>query len=135
MSDFWLNKMREQQGPPPAPQAGLTAGGTPWWAMPTYTRPEQPPQQPQQGPEQLQRSYQTEKAQSARQTDRCPSCAGDHYWRPTPNTMATCFDCGWPTQNSTQGVAIANTSSAPQKKSLHEAAGAGYNPQVIVGRM
>ncbi|MEV6310018.1 hypothetical protein AB0M10_15635 [Streptomyces sp. NPDC051840] len=138
MSDFWLNKIRESQGGnPPArqPQAGLTPTGAPWWAHPTYTRPETPPAAPQAPPEQLQREYQTERAQSSKHSERCPSCASEHYWRPTPNAQATCFDCGWPVQNSTQGVAIANNSSAPRKTSLHEARGSGYNPQTIVGRL
>ncbi|MGW3860270.1 hypothetical protein ACWEDZ_02130 [Streptomyces sp. NPDC005047] len=137
-SDFWLNKLRENGTPAPAqPQAGLTPTGTPWWAHPTYSRPQGPeqPQAPQQTPEALQHTYQTERAQSARQTERCPSCSGDHYWRPTPNAMATCFDCGWPVQNSTQGVAIANNSSAPSRASLHQPKGAGYRPDVIVGHM
>ncbi|MET7631729.1 hypothetical protein ABZS53_14935 [Streptomyces sp. NPDC005499] len=136
-SDFWLNKMREAQGAQPAarPTGGLTPAGVPWWAHPTYTRPETPQATPQSSPEQLQREYQTERAQSARHSDLCPSCSGDHYWRPTPNSQATCFDCGWPIQNSTQGVAIANNSSAPSRVSLHEAKGSGYNPKTIVGHL
>ncbi|MFC9505374.1 hypothetical protein [Streptomyces sp. NPDC057002] len=136
-SDFWLNKLRQTDGAPQAPAAppaGLTPTGAPWWAHPTYTRPEQPPAAPQQPPEMLQRAYQTDRAQSARQTEHCPSCHSDHYWRPTPNTQATCFDCGWPVQNSTQGVAIANK-DAPSRASLHEPKGAGYRPDLIVGRM
>ncbi|UXX94036.1 hypothetical protein N7U49_21765 [Streptomyces sp. AD2-2] len=136
-SDFWLNKIREANGPQPAqgPQAGLTPAGTPWWAHPTYTRPETPPTVPQSDPQQMQREYQTERAQSAKQSERCPSCQGEHYWRATPNSMAQCFDCGWPVQNSTQGVAIANNSSAPARVSLHQAKGSGYNPQTIIGRI
>ncbi|MEW1922294.1 hypothetical protein [Streptomyces sp. NPDC088360] len=136
-SEFWLNKLRQAQGaaPAPRPQAGLTQAGTPWWAHPTYTRPETRPAEPQSAPEQLQREYQTERAQSTRHSDQCPSCQGEHYWRPTPNTQATCFDCGWPVQNSTQGVAIANNSSAPSKGSLHQAQGSGYNPKTIIGRL
>ncbi|MEV8601774.1 hypothetical protein AB0465_18065 [Streptomyces griseoviridis] len=136
-SDFWLNKFREAQGgqPQPRQQAGLTPAGTPWWAHPTYVRPETPPAAPRNDPQQVQREYQTERAQSAKQSERCPSCQGEHYWRATPNSMAQCFDCGWPVQNSTQGVAIANNSSAPQKVSLHQAKGSGYNPQTIIGRL
>ncbi|MFH9731904.1 hypothetical protein [Streptomyces sp. NPDC017260] len=135
-SDFWLNKMRGTgAAPAPAsPQAGLTPSGTPWWAHPTYTRPEQPAQEPQQPPEVLQRSYQTGRAQSAQQTERCPSCGSDQYWRATPNTQAMCNECHWPVQNSTQGVAISNRDS-PSKASLHQAKGAGYRPDLIVGRM
>ncbi|NIY68024.1 hypothetical protein [Streptomyces malaysiensis] len=135
MSDFWLNKIRESQGPAPRPQAGLTPAGTPWWANPTYTHPEPQPQAPQSSPDQLQRAYRTERAQSAHHHERCPSCGSEHYWRPTPNAAAQCFDCGWPVQNSTQGVAVANNSSAPTRKSLHEVKGSGYRPDVIVGRM
>ncbi|MEU9050193.1 hypothetical protein AB0D37_07270 [Streptomyces sp. NPDC048384] len=136
-SEFWLNKFREAQGgqPQPRQQAGLTPAGTPWWAHPTYVRPETPSATPQNHPQQVQREYQTERAQSAKQSERCPSCQGEHYWRPTPNAMAQCFDCGWPVQNSTQGVAIANNSSAPQRVSLHQAKGSGYNPQTIIGRL
>ncbi|MFE4527076.1 hypothetical protein ACFRMO_07745 [Streptomyces anulatus] len=139
MSDsFWLDKLRQSGGAPPpppaAPQGGLTPTGAPWWAHPTYTQPQQPAQ-PQQPPEALQRAYETEKAQSAKQTDLCPSCRSEHYWRPTPNTTAMCFDCGWPVQNSTQGVAISNNSSAPTRQSVHQAKGSGYQPNVIVGRL
>lgn len=140
-SDFWLNKLRQSNGAPApapaaAPQAGLTPQGTPWWSHPTYGRqpaPEQPQPAPQQPPAPA-GEYRTDKALSSRQSERCPSCASDHYWQPTPNVRATCFDCGWPVQNSTQGVAIANR-DAPAKSSLHQAKGSGYRPDVIVGRM
>ncbi|MFE2539080.1 hypothetical protein [Actinacidiphila glaucinigra] len=134
MSDFWLNKIREAQGaPPPAPQAGLTATGAPWWAHPTYARPEQPPapQEPAPAPQQ---AYWTERAVSARSSERCPSCGSENYWRPTPKTQFMCADCQYPVQNSTQGVAISNR-DAPSKPSLHQAKGSGYRPDVIVGRM
>ncbi|MEV8399196.1 hypothetical protein [Streptomyces niveus] len=136
-SEFWLNKFREAQGgqAAPRPQAGLTDAGSPWWAHPTYTRPQTPPAAPQSSPEQLQREYQTERAQSAKHSELCPSCSSEHYWRATPNAQAQCFDCGWPIQNSTQGVAIANNSSAPARVSLHQAKGSGYNPQTIVGHL
>ncbi|MGW3153685.1 hypothetical protein [Streptomyces sp. NPDC001089] len=132
-SDFWLNKLRESGGAPApaAPQAGLTPQGTPWWAHPTYGAPAAPeqPQQPAPG------VYRTDKAQSAKSTAICPSCSGDNYWRPTPNSREMCADCHYPVQNSTQGVAISNNSSAPSRASLHQAKGAGYNPNVIVGRL
>jgi hypothetical protein len=134
--EFWLKKFNEARGgTPPRPQAGLTPAGTPWWAHPTYTRPETPPAEPASEPQQLQREYQTERAQSAKHSEVCPSCSSEHYWRPTPNSQATCFDCGWPVQNSTQGVAIANNSSAPARVSLHQAKGSGYNPTTIIGHL
>lgn len=135
-SDFWLNKMRST-GAAPAPvqpQAGLTPQGTPWWAHPTYS-PAQPPAQPQQVVQAPAPGvYRTDKALSARSTERCPSCGSQDYWRPTPNTSFICNDCHYPRQNSTQGVAISNR-DAPAKSSLHQAKGAGYRPDLIVGRM
>lgn len=132
-SDFWLNKLRESGSAPPpaAPQAGLTPTGAPWWSHPTYGAPAAPaqPQQPAQGP------YRTEKAQSAKQSAVCPSCGSDHYWRPSPNVREMCADCQYPVQNSTQGAAIANNSSAPSRQSLFQPKGAGYRPNVIVGRL
>ena len=136
MNDFWLNKLRETGGAPaPAePQAGLTSTGTPWWAHPTYGPPQtaaqiqQPPVQPQLG------IYRTDKAQSAKSAERCPSCGSENYWRPTPKTSFICNDCHYPVQNSTQGVAISNR-DAPARASLHQAKGAGYRPDLIVGRM
>lgn len=136
MSDFWLNKLREAGGAPSAPaapQAGLTSTGAPWWAHPTYG-PAQPPAQPQQPAQQPQAPYQTTKAQSAKSHESCPSCGSDEYWRPTVNAQARCNQCHYPVQNSTQGVAISNR-DAPARASLHQPKGAGYRPDVIVGRM
>jgi len=134
-SDFWLNKLREAGGAtaPATPQAGLTPSGTPWWAHPTYGQP-QAPAQPQQPMQAQQGTYVTTKAQSAKSTELCPSCGSDQYWRPTPKTQLMCNSCHYPVQNSTQGVAIANR-DAPARPSLHQAKGAGYRPDVIVGRM
>lgn len=134
-SDFWLNKMRQAQGPTPPPQAGLTAGGTPWWAHPTYVRPEQPPQQPAYGPEQMQRAYQTNRAMSSRQTELCPQCQSEHYWKPTPNTMAQCNDCGWPIQHSTSGMSAVNDTSAPSRPSTCQAKGVPFSMKNIVAHM
>jgi hypothetical protein len=135
-SDFWLNKLRGQGSATPAPtapQAGLTPSGAPWWAHPTYS-PAQAPAQPQQDARQPQGVYVTNKAQSARSEERCPECGSDEYWRPTPKTQLMCNQCHYPVQNSTQGVAISNR-DAPAKASLHQAKGAGYRPDIIVGRM
>lgn len=135
-SDFWLSRLRDAGSTPPpaAPQAGFTPQGTPWWAHPTYT-PAAPAVQPQQPQQAVPGVYQTDKAQSARSTERCPSCGSDEYWRPTPKTQAMCNACHYPVQNSTQGVAVANNSSAPTRASLFQAKGAGYQPNVIVGRL
>lgn len=132
-SDFWLRKLQESSGTPApaAPQAGLTPQGAPWWAHPTYA-PAPAPQQPQPA---APGAYRTEKAQSAKHTELCPSCGSDQYWRPTPKTQAMCNACHYPVQNSTQGVAVANNSSAPSRASLFQAKGAGYRPNVIVGRL
>lgn len=134
-SDFWLNKLRETGGAPApaAPQAGLTPTGAPWWAHPTYGPPA-PAVQPQQPPPQQPGVYRSEKAQSAKSHETCPSCGSEDYWRPTPKTQFLCNDCHYPMQNSTQGVAISNR-DAPSRASLHQAKGAGYRPDVIVGRM
>ncbi|MEU1552115.1 hypothetical protein ABZ517_05260 [Streptomyces scabiei] len=136
MSDFWLQKLREAGGAPApaAPQAGLTPSGAPWWAHPTYGPPPSPAQ-PQPHVQAPQAAYQTTKAQSAKNTETCPSCGSDEYWRPTPKTHPICNSCHYPVQNSTQGVAIANNSSAPARASLFQAKGAGYQPNVIVGRL
>jgi hypothetical protein len=135
-SNFWLDRLRETNPAPApaAPQAGFTPQGTPWWAHPTYA-PAPAPAQPQQLQPAAPGRYHTEKAQSAKVTERCPSCGSDAYWRPTPKTQATCNDCHYPVQNSTQGVAVANNSSAPSRASLFQAKGAGYQPNVIVGRL
>ncbi|MEU1816060.1 hypothetical protein ABZ543_12815 [Streptomyces roseifaciens] len=132
-TDFWLHKLQELSGTHAPAPAGLTASGAPWWAHPTYS-PAQAPQPPRS---MVSRAYQTDRAQSAKVPSTCPNCRGDHYWQPTPSTVAQCADCGYNCRmvHSTAGVAIANTSSAPKRASLYEAQGAGYNPHVIVGRM
>lgn len=138
MSDFWLNKIREAHGqqpaPPRQPQAGLTPTGAPWWRHPTYTQPQQPAAVPEADPG-VPVTTPPARAKSAGETEPCPSCNSGNYFRPEANVRKSCFDCGWPVQNSTQGTAIANNSSAPVKKSLREAKGAGYRPDVIIGRM
>lgn len=132
-TDFWLRKLQQSGSAPAraAPQAGLTPQGAPWWAHPTYAPAPQPaaPQEPAQPG-----GHRTDKAQSAKVSDRCPSCGSDHYWRPTPRTSFMCADCQYPVQNSTQGQTIANSES-PARASLHQAQGSGYRPDVIVGRM
>lgn len=137
-SDFWLNKLRSSGGstPAPQPQGGLTASGAPWWAHPTYTPPAPAPVTPAP-PTPGEQSYSTVKAASARHTELCPNCQSDHYWRPTTNAAARCYDCGHNDRamNSTQGMAVANSTSAPKRASLHQAQGSGYHPEIIIGRM
>lgn len=119
MSDFWQRRLQPtttappQQAPPPQPSGG------PWWmpgaAPRTVTQPQQVPvQQPgtvQPGstpagpstgevPIELllqQDQYTTEKAQSARDAERCPDCDSVNYMAPKghPNAMKQCFECGF----------------------------------------
>lgn len=114
MSSFWASKVAPQQAAPPAVPA---APSGPWWqqsqapqrvdfvaqqpaALPTLPTPQQGSVDPQAesdfGSLLRQDGYTTTKAQSAKDTERCPSCGSNNYVRASghPNSMKQCFECG-----------------------------------------
>lgn len=110
MSNFWASKITPSQ---PAPQP-VTSGA--WWApAPPANSQAQPvapvviqtPQQVQYGsttaPGQVpigvllaQDEYTSTRAESARDSSRCPECESVNFISPKgmPNAMKQCFDCG-----------------------------------------
>lgn len=142
MNDFWARKLSQSPGAPPTqhqqqPQrGGLGPTGTPWWASSAYgagaqVQPQQPLSQPQPDPE-----YVTVRAVSAKVDSHCPGCGGTSYFRPTTNTQAHCFDCGYQDRfrQSMSGLAVVHDTTAVSKPSIRQATGT-YQPQTIVGRL
>jgi hypothetical protein len=116
VSSFWAQRVgiqpQQQQAPAPPP-----ASTRPWWQpqpvapAPVVLTPEQmpahefpPAQQGSVAPEGeahfgdllRQDEYTTTKAQSAKDTETCPSCGSTNYVRASghPNSMKRCFECG-----------------------------------------
>jgi hypothetical protein len=79
------------------------------------------------------------KAQSARQTDTCPTCGSENYL-PTPgnpNVAKRCFDCGYPTEQAgSQYGALtgARVEGTAPKPATGNSTG-GYHPDQIIGKV
>lgn len=74
------------------------------------------------------------KARSARQTERCPDCDSENYFRPEPYAKLRCYDCGYPLVQSGTGmgsVADENTPARPARQVKTH----GFNPQQFIGRI
>lgn len=75
----------------------------------------------------------TTKAQSARQTDYCPSCNSDNYFRPLPQSGLRCYDCGYPLVQS--GTGVSSIKSQGKTKPARQVPTAGFQPGTIVGHI
>ncbi len=123
------------QQPASAPQPSAPASSRPWWDQraPVQSQPAQqaPAQEAPEGvvydaagnafviqdgrlvPYNVPETDPSKtKASSARKTERCPECGSGHYEttvkaRTRNGTVETkrCFDCGYPVDNSTRGMA------------------------------
>lgn len=93
MSDnFWARKLGATTAPASAPFQASTE------LYPVYTTPQVaqgavPSQQVAVPQGQVQEEYSP--AVRLKQGDICPGCGGDKYFRPSPNIMPTCGDCGY----------------------------------------
>lgn len=72
-------------------------------------------------------------AQSARSTARCPHCASGNYFRPSPETKARCYACGYPVLHSTSGMSATDRTAATPTRQVNKMG--GFNPRTIVGRV
>lgn len=138
-SNFWADKLRESGASPAevAFFAPLPARET-WWRSDLYTRDHRPPQAPPPPPDRYPATggaYTSTKAQHTRDVGNCPSCGSSDYFRASPNTVRTCYTCGYPIQHSTSGAMVPNTSAGTAKAALGQRAGAGFQPQTIIGRI
>lgn len=119
-SNWWANKLGPNMPPIPARQE---------MPMPPSQRPMTrfiPPQP--QAP--------ATKAQSAAQTDLCPTCGSDNYMS-VAGAKARCYDCGYPLEQS--GSRYGSLTGARVEGSVKESRGnsgvSNWNPQGIVGRV
>lgn len=112
---FWAQRVGVPQAPQQAPApAPAPAGNRPWWSpAPLQTAPQIVPNQPHQQPGTqasvlpngtshigdllAQEGYTTEKAQSAKSGERCPSCSSGNYLNIAglESRAKRCFDCGY----------------------------------------
>lgn len=124
-----------------------------WWAkklgnpnpVPT-TPPVTPPRGnvyvPQQQAPNVQVSYDQQqdqlvtKAQSARDSERCPGCMSGNYMAPMGTQRKRCYDCGYPiVQSGTGASGTGSSSSGPARPAKQVGQDGGFNPQTIVGRV
>ena len=74
------------------------------------------------------------RAQSAKQTDRCPGCNSGNYMAPQGTNLKRCYDCGYPLVQSGTGTGVP-TDGAPTRPAKQPAVGSGFNPNIIVERL
>lgn len=165
MSDFWAKRLGTQVPPAPPAPAPAPASNRPWWMpAPVQQAPQiTPPGGPLPNPAPVhqaqqegsvlpsgeahfgdlirQDGYTTEKAQSARDGERCPDCGGVNYMRSkeSPNSMKQCFECGYNPRfaHSTAGASgIGQQNVAPPVAARVQTMAEGnFNPGVIIGRV
>jgi len=74
------------------------------------------------------------RAQSARETERCPACMSGNYMAPTGTQRKRCYDCGYPLVQAGTGVGTTG-SDGPSMPAKQPSQGAGFNPNIIVDRI
>lgn len=123
MTDFWSKRLGGTARPSGAPTAPA--------ALPPQFRSVSAPSP---APEPHAAPAAPRKAASARQTDLCPGCGSGNYLAP-PGGRARCYDCGYPIEQSTSGVA-STTSQGGTATPAPQAAGysGGFQPSVIVNK-
>lgn len=127
MPGFWERAIGAVSPAPPArDQAPLDA----WWA-PKAAPPSLPPQSP--APQPPQPTPTPVQAQSSHSSARCPHCASGNYFRPSPETKARCYECGYPVLHSTSGMTSTDRSAATPTRQVNKEG--GFNPTTIVGRV
>lgn len=159
MSNFWAQRLGVQPAPQPVqqqPAAPTATPGAPWWApqpLPQQFQPA-PVQQPQYAPQQQAQPEEQHhgwgsikgsmaKAKSAKLTSTCGNCGSGNVFRPTPNAMEQCYDCGEnPRFSQTGGEGgLPSEVSGPtqQARQISGGGGAGgvnnFNPQQVIGRV
>jgi ribosomal protein L37E len=119
-NNWWANKLGAVA--PPAPQRQEMP-------MPPSQRPMTPyiPPQP---------TVQPSKAQSASQTELCPTCGSENYMA-VGNAGKRCYDCGYPIEQSGSryGSLTGARVEGPVKGSIGNNPNSNFNPQNIIGRI
>lgn len=115
-----------------------------WWAQKlggsTPPRPADIPMPPSQQPMTRytppQQQIAPQKAQSASQTDFCPTCGSSNYMS-VQNAQKRCYDCGYPLEQSGSryGSLTGAQVEGPVKGSLGNDGTSNWNPQGIIGRI
>lgn len=126
-NNWWANKLGGNASAP-----GTPATSTP--PSPVYRAPQQAPN--------VQVSYDQDqdqlvsKAQSARDSERCPNCVSNNYMAPLGTQRKRCYDCGYPLVQAGSGAGSTGGGSAgapiPAKQPSQ---GGGFNPTTIIGRI
>lgn len=123
-NDWWAKKLGQQPTRPSVPPT-TPAPQVPYVYQPGQNVPVQ--YDPQN-------DIPTTRAQSARQTMRCPGCNSGNYMAPPGTNLMRCYDCGYPLVQSGTGVGPTE-SSGPVQAAKQPAQGSGFNPNVIVERL
>lgn len=125
-NNWWAKKLGTPVQPSSTPSTNLPPG--------TVYRP------PQQTPN-VQVSYDPNqdqlvtKAQSARDTERCPGCMSGNYMAPVGTQRKRCYDCGYPIVQAGTGAGGTGSSSGPTIAAKQPNQSGGFNPTTIVGRL
>ncbi len=142
MSDFWAKRLQGISPAPLAPAAPPTQQDLlrPWW----QPAPEQqltvpvPPPGELNGHERLAvDEYTTNRAQSARESSRCPECASGNYMHIAGQKQRPmrCYECGYNElgyQHSTAGLS-AHSSDVPVHAARVQVGNVSdYNPRHVI---
>lgn len=124
-NNWWAKKLSTNPSPQSTPATNLPTGNV-------YRPSQQTPNvQVSYDPQQDQL---VTRAQSAKDTERCPSCMSGNYMAPVGTQRKRCYDCGYPIVQSGTGVGGTGQGAAPiAAKQPNQ--GNGFNPTVIVDRM
>lgn len=95
MSDnFWARKLGIDTSPAPAPFQ-RTNNPFPLYTAPEVAQGAVPSQQVAVPQGQVQETQEYAPSVRLKQGEVCPGCGGDKYFRPSPNIMPTCGECGY----------------------------------------
>lgn len=75
------------------------------------------------------------KAQSAKQSSRCPGCNSGNYMAPPGTNLMRCYDCGYPLVQAGSGVISTSSSGGAATPAKQPNQGSGFNPNIIVERL
>lgn len=135
MGNFWADRLGQATPPVPQQPAPAPPSNRPWWQpapvqpqapaapQPVYQQVQQQTPQTQDGKVPIgvllqQTEYTTDRAQSAKDSERCPDCGSGNYLHIAGQEKRAkrCFDCGSNPMfsHSTQGISTVGQ-NLPQK--------------------
>lgn len=77
----------------------------------------------------------TTKAQSVRQTEKCPECFSGNYFSTQGSNYRRCYDCGYPIVQSGSGPTMPSSNTGQAVTPAKQISSNGYNPNQIIGRI